>query len=442
MMSDRLVYRLEDAPAAAALVGGKALGLGRLLRAHATVPPGFVLTANAFHAFLQANGLQAQLAELAKAEQGAEEGALAALRSSRWPEDLRSDVSRSYRELLAGAGDVPVAVRSSATAEDSASASFAGQHATLLNVEGEDAVFEAILACWASLYGATALYYRRTKAIEDDTPAMGVVVQALVQSEASGVAFTLDPVSGDRDLAVIEAAWGLGEGVVSGIVTPDHYAVRKSDGAVVRREITTQKLRVVSDAAGGTRNEAVPAELASRAVLTDEQAVELARTAARIEADAGAPQDIEWALAAGTFYILQARPITAVAGGATDAPAVPASSSSPEEHAPAVPASSLQPPASSPDEWVSEFDTPTAADTIWTSANVQEVLPDQISPYNMSINARILEEYGDAPIRRMGVRRKNQDPFNAYFYGRPFLNVTMSLEVLDQTPFAATEGMM
>ncbi len=436
-MSDRLVYRLEEAPAEASLVGGKALGLGRLLRANATVPPGFVLTADAFQLFLQANGLQSQLAELAQAEQGAEERVLAALRAAGWPSELRSEIAGAYRELLALAGEVPVAVRSSATAEDSAVASFAGQHATLLNVEGEASVFEAIVACWASLYGATALYYRRAKAI-DGTPAMAVVVQALVQAEASGVAFTLDPVSGDRDLVLIEAAWGLGEGVVSGIVTPDHFAIRKRDGSIARREIASKKLRVVPDAAGGTRNEAVPAELASRAVLSDEQAVDLARTAARIETDAGCPQDIEWALANGTFYILQARPITTVAGGAIDAPAAAPSASSFEP-----PASSFQPPAPSPEEsWVSEFDTETAPDTIWTSANVQEVLPDQISPLNASMTLDLIKRFGSDPARKMGVNLKTNEPFSGMFYGKAFLNVSMMIEIADQTPFGSVESLM
>ena len=426
-MADRHVYRLQDAPADPALVGGKALGLGRLLRAGVTVPPGFVLTAQAFRAFLHANGLPAALVAPATLEQDAEGQALTHLRAARWPDGLRSAVDDAYRELLSLAGQVPVAVRSSATAEDSAGASFAGQHATLLNVEGAEALFAGVLACWASLYGATALHYRRAKGVADAAPAMAVVVQALVPSEASGVAFTLDPVSGDREIVVIEGAWGLGEGVVSGIVTPDHFAVRKTDGALVRREIAPKKLRIVSDPAGGTRTEELSKELANRAVLAEEQVGELARMAARIEADAGAPQDIEWALADGTFYILQARPITATGGAALDPPAAAVT-----KDAEPIPA----------EGWVSEFDTDTDPETIWTSANVQEVLPDQISPYNMSLTLLILDEYGDAPLRRMGIRRKSKDPFSAYFYGRPFLNVSMSLEVFDQTPFAATEGFM
>jgi phosphohistidine swiveling domain-containing protein len=424
-MVDRLVYRLEEAPAAAGLVGGKALGLGRLLRANVTVPPGFVLTAGAFRFFLQANGLASELAALAAAEQGAEGQALARLRAAGWPDDLRSAVETAYRELRSVAGDVPVAVRSSATAEDSASASFAGQHATLLNVQGEDAVFDSILACWASLYGSTALHYRRAKGVADEAPAMAVVVQALVAAEASGVVFTLDPVSGDRELVVIESAWGLGEGVVSGIVTPDHYAVRKGDGAFVRREIAPKKVRVVSAPGGGTRTEELTGELAGRGVLSDEQVTELARLATRIEAEAGVPQDIEWALAGGKFYILQARPITAAGGPAVDPPAAArAAEAVPEEG------------------WVSEFDTDCDPETIWTSANVQEVLPGQISPLNASLTLDMAERFGSEPVRRMGLKLTNQDPFSALFYGRAFLNVSMMLEMSDQTPFGSVESLM
>jgi phosphohistidine swiveling domain-containing protein len=427
-MLDRLVYRLEEAPAEAVLVGGKALGLGRLLRANVAVPPGFVLTAGAFRFFLQANGLASGLAALAAAEQDAEGQALARLRAAGWPDDLRSAVEAAYRELRGVAGDVPLAVRSSATAEDSVGASFAGQYATLLNVQGADAVFDSILACWASLYGATALHYRRAKGVVDEAPAMAVVVQALVPAEASGVAFTLDPVSGDRELVVIEAAWGLGEGVVSGIVTPDHYAVRKGDGAFVRREIAPKKVRVVSAPGGGTRTEELTGELARRVVLSDEQVAELARQAARIEAQAGTPQDIEWALADGKFYILQARPITAVGGPAVDPPAA----------APAARAAEALPEKG----WVSEFDTDCDPETIWTSANVQEVLPDQLSPLSASMTLEMVERFGTEPARRMGIKLTNKDPFSGLFYGRAFLNVSRMLEISDQTPFGSPESIM
>lgn len=427
-----LVYNLLEAPENATAVGGKAAGLARLSRASHAVPPGFVVTAAAFRAFMEHNQLERFETDAA---------ALERFDNCVWPAELRSAIEGSFAALRGQVGEMPVAVRSSATAEDGASASFAGQHLTVLNVHGEADMFRSILECWASLYGATALYYRETKGIEDEAPAMAVVVQALVPAEASGVAFTLDPVSGDRNVVVIEGAWGLGEGVVAGIVTPDHLVVRKSDGVVTTHDVSMKERRVLPAPGGGTTVEELSGELARAQVLTDEQAAQLARLAMQIEVQAGLPQDIEWAMADGKLYILQARPITAgfapadpkppIAGGAAvDAPPKAAVPSAPASAEPELPA----------EGWVSEFDTETDPETIWTAANVQEVLPGQVSPFNLSFTIPIMNEYGDEPLRRMGMRVKTKDPFSAYFYGRPFLNVTLSLEMIDQTPFAQSEG--
>ena len=409
-----LVLSLASAPDEAASVGGKAAGLGRLLRAGLPVPPGFVIAAEAFRTFLRANELDGLL-------DGASDGdALALLRDAAWPDDLRSAVEAAYAALCDHSAGTPVAVRSSATAEDGAGASFAGQHSTLLNIEGAGAVLDAVLACWASLYAGAALDYRRNRGVEDDRPAMAVVVQALVPAEASGVAFTLDPVSGESGCVVIEAAWGLGEGVVGGSVTPDHFSVRKADGSITRRDAARHSVRVVPAPEGGTRIEALPPEIAAQPALSDAQAVELARLATRIEELAGAPQDIEWALADGKPYILQARPVTA--SGATAAPA--AALDIPEEG------------------WVSEFDTPTSPDTIWTAANVQEVLPDQISPLNYDLTQDVVRRFGNEPAERTGIRITTPDPFSGYFYGRAFLNVSLMLEVADQTPFGSADAIL
>ena len=401
-----LVLPLQDAPADASLVGGKAAGLGRLARAGLAVPAGFAITAGAFRAFLHANDIDGALTH---------DTALEALRAARWPDDLRAAIEAAYADLRGRAAGAPVAVRSSATVEDSAEASFAGQHSTLLNIDGVDAVFDAIVSCWASLYGEHATAYRRTRGVEDDGPAMGVVVQALVPAEAAGVAFTIDPVSGDRAHVVIEAVWGLGEGLVGGNITPDRFLVRKSDGTIAQRDGSAHRLRVVPDAAGGIRSEALPSELAKRAPISDRQASELARTAAQIEDLCGAPQDIEWALADGRLYILQARPVTAA---------------------------SIPVDAFPEDSWVSEFDSPTAPHTIWTAANVQEVLPDQISPLNLDLSRDIVERFGNEPAERIGVKIKTEEPFSGYFYGRAFLNVSLMLEIVDQTPFGSVESMM
>ncbi len=403
----KLVYSLNDAPDDAAIIGGKAAGLSRLIRHGAPVPPGFVLSAGVYWTYVEENGLADGIVGAASASD-----ALARLQSGTWPERLRSDVEAAHVVLMQDAGDVASAVRSSATAEDGATASFAGQHRTLLNVRGVDAVLAAVLECWASLYSEEAVEYRRVRGVEEDRLAMAVVVQALAPAEGSGVAFTVDPATGDGAVVIVEAVWGLGEGLVGGLVTPDHYSIRKSDGGFVRREVSTQSLQVVPDDAGGIRHEDVPPELANSAVLSEEQAWELAQLAVRLEEQAGCPQDIEWAWAGGEFVILQSRPVTGVVANTES------------------------------DGWVSEFDTDTQPETIWTSANVQEVLPGQLSPFTSSIQLEALEKYGLEPIERMGIKLTNDDPFFAFFYGRAFLNVTMMLDMIDQTPFASQEALM
>jgi phosphohistidine swiveling domain-containing protein len=407
-----LVYSLENAPEDAALVGGKAAGLGLLARAGLPVPAGFVLTARAFRSFLGWNGMEGELDALSAGEPDAAEPAvLSRLHAARWPDELRSAIETAYATLRQRTDDVPVAARSSATVEDSARASFAGQHATMLNLRGFDALLDGILACWASLYNAAALHYRRHRAVEDGGPAMAVIVQALVPAEASGVAFTLDPVTGDCHAVLIEGVWGLGEGLVGGMLDPDRFSVRKSDSAIVRREVARKRLRVVPAAGGGTETEELSTEHACRPALTDDQAVELAHFAVRIEELLGRPADIEWALAQGRFSVLQARPVTAAG----------------------------PPPAIPEDGWVSEFDSETDPETVWTAANIQEVLPDQLSPFGCSLTKGMLERYGREPMRRMGIRLRTKDQFSAYFYGRGFLNVTMMVEVADEVPFGSPE---
>ncbi|MCH8025935.1 MAG: hypothetical protein IH866_03990 [Chloroflexi bacterium] len=413
------VYLLERAPEDAMISGGKGAGLARLVRSGVPVPPGFVLTAVAFLQYLRANGIEEDLA--AGDLEATESAVLERLRPSTegWPDGIRSQIEAAYESLRASSGDA-VAVRSSGTVEDSGSASFAGQHATVLNVQTLDDVLDAVFVCWASLYRADALAYRRAQEVEDDRPAMAVVVQTLVPAEASGVLFTADPVSGDRDVVLIDAAFGLGESVVSGAVTPDHFVVAKADGAIRHRQIATKRVQIVADEGGGVRTEEVSDGRASEASLTEEQVRELTRLATRIEEQAGAPQDIEWSVADGQFYILQARPVTAAAGQPFGERAQPEES----------------------EGWVSEFDSDTDEATIWTAANVQEVMPGQLSPFSCAFNQQMIERLGNVPIERMGIHRQTPDPFFAFFYGRPFLNVTMMQEIIDQSPFGSQEAML
>jgi phosphohistidine swiveling domain-containing protein len=295
-----------------ALVGGKGANLGELSRAGLPVPPGFVLTTKAYDAFVEAAGLEDEIVGLAsKLEDPAafEEAAQkihALFARGEIPDRVAAELHSAYERLANGE---PVAVRSSATAEDLSGASFAGQQETYLNVRGEEALLEAVKACWASLWTARAMAYRERQNIEAASVSLAVVIQRMVEAEAAGMLFTADPVSGRRERAVINAAWGLGEAIVGGQVTPDTLVIEKESGRILSRETADKEVMTVY-AEDGTQEQPVPEKQRLRPVLGDETAAELMRYGARIEEFYGAPQDIEWALAGGNLFIVQARPIT------------------------------------------------------------------------------------------------------------------------------------
>ncbi|MBC6449824.1 PEP/pyruvate-binding domain-containing protein [Actinokineospora xionganensis] len=274
MPDDVLILPLDDPAADLATVGGKGASLARLARAGQPVPPGFHVTTSAYRAFVAAGG--------------------------EMPPGVASAILAAY-------GEGPVAVRSSATAEDLPDLSFAGQHDTFLNVTGPDALLDAVARCWASLWTERAVAYRAHNGVETDGVALAVVVQELVPADAAGVLFTANPLTGARGEQVINSAWGLGEAVVGGVVTPDTHVV--SDGRVLGREIAEKTVMTVRTA-DGTGDEAVPEDRRRAPVLTDAQAIELAALGTRIENLYGTPMDVEWALHNGRFSVLQARPIT------------------------------------------------------------------------------------------------------------------------------------
>jgi rifampicin phosphotransferase len=225
------------------------------------------------------------------------------------PEAIAIAIVTGYQELSQGAAWLPVAVRSSATAEDLPGLSFAGQQDTYLNIVGSDAVLDAVKRCWASLWTARAIGYRARNRIPPDQVALAVVVQALIASEVSGVLFTANPLTGRRDEIVIDASFGLGEAIVSGQVEPDHYAVDPQCWQITERKLGTKALAIVPRPDGGTEHITGGD---SRQALPDEQIVELARVARRVADHFGTPQDIEWAWAGGQLYLLQSRPITSL----------------------------------------------------------------------------------------------------------------------------------
>lgn len=312
-------------PGDVALAGGKGAGLGGLIQAGLPVPPGFVLSTAAYADFVDTNHLGAGIQELAAlppqaAPQDYEEAARrirALFAGGTMPAAIAAELSTAYG--LLGDGGTAVAVRSSATAEDLPSASFAGQQETSLNVVGREALAAAVTECWASLWTARAMAYRAREGIGPGTVRLAVVVQRMVEADAAGVMFTANPANGRRDQLVISAAWGLGESVVSGTVSTDDVVVEAGTGRVLSRRTADKEVMTVY-AGQGTREEPVPAERRRQPVLDDSAAAELAGYGTRIMEHFGVPQDIEWARAGGKFFILQSRPVTALPEPAADTP--------------------------------------------------------------------------------------------------------------------------
>jgi phosphohistidine swiveling domain-containing protein len=307
-----------------ALAGGKGANLGELSRAGLPVPPGFVITTRAYDAFVESNEIGDAIIKLASVPQGEDpaefdevaERIHVLFTAGKVPETMGEEIQKSYEKLDEATA---VAVRSSATAEDLSGASFAGQQETYLNVRGEEALLEAVKNCWASLWTARAIAYRARQGIDPASVSLAVVVQRMVESEAAGVMFTANPTNGLRSEVAISAAWGLGESVVSGSVTPDSIVVEKESGRILSSEISDKEVMSVYTE-GGTQEQLVPETRRTEPVLDDEAAAELARYGAQIEELYGIPQDIEWALSDGEFFIVQARPITALPEPEADPP--------------------------------------------------------------------------------------------------------------------------
>jgi phosphohistidine swiveling domain-containing protein len=316
-MRTEYTLTLGDPQATLETVGGKGASLARLITTGLPVPDGFHVITEAYRQFVDDSGLQPRILE---ALESADPDQPATLETAskvitelflrrQMPPAIAGAVARAYVEL---AGESPyVAVRSSATAEDLPGLSFAGQQETYLNVRGTGEVLEAVRRCWASLWTARAIGYRQRHGIDHSTVSLAVVVQLLVPAEAAGIMFTANPITGARDEATISAAWGLGEAVVAGLVTPDTLTVEKATGKVLIRE-TAEKQVMTVRVEGGTREQPVPDQLRSATVLDDEQAAALVRLGVQIEQLYGGPMDIEWAEVDGAFSIVQARPITAL----------------------------------------------------------------------------------------------------------------------------------
>ncbi|MBI4392508.1 MAG: phosphoenolpyruvate synthase [Euryarchaeota archaeon] len=299
-------------------VGGKGANLGELLQLGLPVPPAYVVTAHAFTDFLQKTGAGEKIFKMldstsvddTKALHETADEVRALILKTPMPEDQAKEVTQAYATLSAKEkSELFVAVRSSATAEDLPEASFAGQQDTFLYTREEN-LLENVQKCWASLYTPRAIFYRVKNKFDHRKVAIAVVVQKMVNSEKSGVMFTKHPTTGEAKV-IIEGAWGLGEGVVSGAVSPDNY-VCGADGQIIATTIASKETQFVRGKAGGTITERVDANRRQARVLDDKELARLFKVGLNIEKHYGSPQDIEWALEAGELYILQARPITTI----------------------------------------------------------------------------------------------------------------------------------
>ncbi|NUB93679.1 phosphoenolpyruvate synthase [Haloterrigena sp. SYSU A121-1] len=309
-------------------VGGKGASLGELTGAGLPVPPGFVVTAGTYRSFIEDAGIDEELfaavdvdvddsSALADAADRAQELIL----ETPFPDELREEILESYREVgtdgaspsdrgTSRAGEAFVAVRSSATAEDLPDASFAGQQETFLNVTEED-LLDRVRECWASLFTQRAIYYRQEQGFDHSAVNIAVVVQQMVDAEKSGVMFTSHPSTGDPTM-IIEAAWGLGEAVVSGAVSPDNYVVEREDRSI---DVTVAEKKVMhekDEETGETVESEVPQEKRNERVLSDDEIGDLMDLGERVEDHYDEPQDVEWAIVAGEVYMLQSRPITTI----------------------------------------------------------------------------------------------------------------------------------
>ena len=349
------VVAFDDPAATLGRVGGKGASLARMASAGLPVPPGFYVATAAYERFVGAHGLRERVLAAAGGaspdDPAALEAAAQSIAALFAQHTIPADVADPIRAAYAALGGQPVAVRSSATAEDLPTMSFAGQQDTFLNISGAEPVLDAIKRCWASLWTARAIGYRARQGVAHADVSLAVVVQALVPAEAAGILFTANPIDGAAGQALINAAWGLGEAVVGGQVTPDTFVVDKASGALLSQQVSAKDVMTVL-AGEGTREQPVPPEQRARPALGAGQAAELASLGARIEQLYGQPMDIEWALSQGRFFILQARPITGV-------------------RAPTQPA----------EEWNDSL----RGDYLWTSTNLGEAVPDVMTPCAWSL---------------------------------------------------------
>jgi len=383
-------------------VGGKAAHLGEMIATGLPVPSGFVVTTDACKRFMQSDP---RMAHWLKSLEECDSRNPAALRAAAdevrqrlnaipMPGDVAEAIVAAMATELGGAR----AVRSSATVEDLPETSFAGQHDSFLNVRGCDAVLAAVKRCWLSLFSERAISYRMRKGIAPGREQMAVIVQELIDADAAGVMFTADPAGGDCIL--IEAAFGLGEAVVQGKVAPDRVEVSRSRLRVVRRDTGLKRVQIVA-AKDGVCEQLLAAEKASAPVLDDETAARLAGLGLEVERVLGGPLDIEWCVRGQEFWLLQARPVTAL-----------------------------------PHERGSGFEER----QVWTNANVGEALPDVVTPLTWSLVRLFFRDASDRWFRVCGIRIKREQVLGL-IAGRAYFNFNTVCALMRRVPGWRGQGM-
>ncbi len=393
---------LAQTKATIELVGGKGMSLSKLLAAGISVPDGFHITTASYRLFVEMNHIQPYINKLLDEIRFTDSTQLEAasahigmlFQKGKMPEEVASAIQLAYT----GLGRIPVAVRSSATAEDLPEASFAGQQDTYLNIIGEYQVLDAVKRCWASLWTARAIAYRMKNQIKQEQVSIAVVVQKLVFSHGAGVMFTQNPINGRRGEMVINAAWGLGEAVVSSLVTPDTIIVDKNTGRIVSYKVAGKEIMTVRTS-NGTEEIATPGKLRKKHTLTRDQVVRLALLGKKIEKYYQMPMDVEWAMEKNKLYIVQARPITVL-----------------------------------PPEWVLP-----EKDVIYTKGSLAEHLPNPVTPLFATLGLAIINRASallwadmfDKSAKKLLPQNGAYTIINGYVYlsakSKPFLIAAKSL---------------
>ena len=304
------------------LVGGKGANLGEMTKAQFPVPQGFIVTSQAYYQFINENNLSQKIKDILEKVNynnssdlnKVSEGVKKLIIAGRFSDQLVNSVALSYKKLIKDYNGKLVAVRSSATAEDLPNASFAGQQETFLNVEGEENLLLKLKEAWASLFDARAIFYRKENNFDHFKVGIAIPVQKMIESETSGIMFTLDPVTNDRSKIVIEAIFGLGELIVQGAVTPDHYEVAKETMVIINKKISLQTTKLIKE---GSLNKEVKVELEKGKLqkIKDEEIIELAKLGKRLEDHYKFPQDSEWAIEKERVFLVQTRPVTTTKTG-------------------------------------------------------------------------------------------------------------------------------